>query len=83
MIAPTPQAKPKPQPVDSRAKLVNRTPAQTLKTITQRVADSGDFILIGGCCINLDKCGTDAQINAIFAAVEEIRASGTGLHETV
>lgn len=53
--------------------LVGWTPAFIRETILRLVADSGDLNLTGVCCINLDQRATDAQINAIFATVNELR----------
>lgn len=56
--------------------LVTWTPAQIRETIRRLVAESGDPQLTGICCINLDQRVTDAQVDAIFSTVEELRASG-------
>ena len=53
--------------------LVAWTPAQIRETIIRLVADSGDPMLTGVCCINLDQRVSDAQISAIFVTVEELR----------
>ena len=53
--------------------LVTWTPAQIRETIVRLVADSGNPWLTGLCCINLDQRATDAQLNAIFETVAELR----------
>jgi hypothetical protein len=55
--------------------LVTWTPAQIRETIVRLVADSADPWRTGICCINLDQRATDAQINAIFETVEDLRAA--------
>jgi hypothetical protein len=53
--------------------LVTWTPAQIRATIVRLLTDSGNPWLTGICCINLDQRATDAQINAIFDTVAELR----------
>lgn len=58
--------------------LVTWTPAQIRETILRLVAESADPSRTGVCCINLDQRVTDAQINAIFETVAELRTAATG-----
>lgn len=58
--------------------LLGWTPAQIRATILRLVAESANPWRTGICCINLDQNVTDAQINAIFETVAELRAAGEG-----
>lgn len=49
------------------------TPTQVRETIVRLVTDSANPWLTGVCCINMDQRVGDAQINAIFDTVEELR----------
>jgi hypothetical protein len=60
--------------------LVTWTPDRIRETITRLVADSGNLELTGVCCINLDQRATDAQIDTIFATVEELRKENASFH---
>jgi hypothetical protein len=53
--------------------ILNQTPDQIRSDIRRLVADSGNPWLTGVCCINMDEKVSDAQINAIFESVEELR----------
>jgi hypothetical protein len=56
---------------------VTWTPGQIRETIIRLVAESADPWRTGICCINLDHRATDAQINALFETVEELRTMAT------
>jgi hypothetical protein len=53
--------------------IVHQTPEQIRSTVVRLVTESGDPWLTGVCCINMDHTVTDAQIGAIFQAVDEMR----------
>jgi hypothetical protein len=53
--------------------LVRQTPAEIRETIIKLVRQSDNPWLTGVCCVNLDQTVSDAQINAIFDTVEELR----------
>ncbi len=54
--------------------LVTWTPEEIRATIKRLVSESGDPWLTGVCCVNLDQSVTDAQVSAVFSAVEALRA---------
>lgn len=53
--------------------IVRQTPAEIRGTITRLVGDSANPWLTGVCCINMDCQATDAQIDAIFDTVADLR----------
>ena len=53
--------------------IVRQTPAEIRETIRRLVHQSDNPWLTGVCCVNLDHTVSDAQINAIFDAVAELR----------
>jgi hypothetical protein len=53
--------------------IINQTPAEIRATITRLVRESANPWLTGVCCINMDRQATDAQIDAIFDTVAELR----------
>lgn len=54
--------------------ILRQTPAEIRATITRLVRESADPWLTGVCCINMDHQVSDAQIDAIFDTVAELRA---------
>ncbi|MBM3852075.1 MAG: hypothetical protein FJ399_02860 [Verrucomicrobia bacterium] len=57
--------------------IVGQTPAEIRAIITRLVRESANPWLTGVCCINLDSRATDAQIDAIFETVAELRREYT------
>jgi hypothetical protein len=57
----------------SPVEIVSQTPEQIVSTVSRLVTDAGGPALSGICCINMDKRVSDAQVEAIFAAAEELR----------
>lgn len=57
----------------SPAGITHQTPEEIQATILSLVAQSANPWLTGICCINIDNTVTDAQINAIFSTVAELR----------
>ena len=53
--------------------ITRQTPEEIRSTIFRLVGESANPWLTGVCCINMDNTVTDAQIAAMFAAVEELR----------
>jgi hypothetical protein len=53
--------------------IVHQTPAEIVETVRRLVRESDNPWLTGVCCINMDQKVSDAQIAAIFAAVQELR----------
>ena len=53
--------------------ITRQTPEEIRATILRLVAQSANPWLTGVCCINMDNTVTDAQVNAIFDTVGELR----------
>jgi hypothetical protein len=53
--------------------IVHQTPAEIRETVTRLVRESDNPWLTGVCCINMDNTVSDAQICAIFDAVNDLR----------
>ncbi len=53
--------------------IVRQTPAEIRDTVMRLARQSDNPWLTGVCCINMDQSVSDAQINAIFDAVKELR----------
>ncbi len=62
----------------SPVEISRSTPAGIRDTVTRLVRASGNPYLTGICCINMDDAVTDAQINAIFETVDELRKEYAG-----
>jgi hypothetical protein len=56
----------------SPVELVNMSTEEIQNTINKLVNDSGNPLLTGVCCINMDDKVTDDKIDAIFKTVEEL-----------
>ena len=53
--------------------LVYKNEDEIRDTIIKLVKDSGDPMLTGVCCINMDDKVSDDQVAAIFSTVEQLR----------
>ena len=58
--------------------LCRQTPDEIAETVTSLARASDCPTLTGVCCINMDDTVTDAQVDAIFAAVKELRQKARG-----
>ena len=57
----------------SPVEIVKQTPDEIRRTVRRLVHDSGNPYLTGVCCINVDQQVKDAQIDAIFEEVAQLR----------
>lgn len=57
----------------SPTEIVEWSPDEINRVITQLIADSGNPFLTGICCINMDDRVSDEQVSAIFETVFELR----------
>jgi hypothetical protein len=59
----------------SPVELAKQTPSEIHDTIVRLVTASGDPLLTGVCCINMDDSVSDAQVATIFETVDELKRS--------
>jgi hypothetical protein len=59
----------------SPVEIVRQTPDELRETIIQLVTDSGNPLLTGICCINMDDTVSDDRIDTIFKTAEELRSN--------
>jgi hypothetical protein len=57
----------------SPVELISQTENEIRNIISMLVGESGNPLMTGICCINVDHSVTDLQINTIFETVEQIR----------
>ena len=57
----------------SPVEIAKQSPDEIYATLRRLVAASGDPRLTGVCCINMDDAVTDAQVDALFETVAELR----------
>lgn len=62
----------------SPVEIVKQSPHEIRATLRRLVEASGNPYLTGVCCINMDDAVSDAQVDAIFETVEELREQYAG-----
>ena len=59
----------------SPVEIINQSPDEISRIVTQLVQDSGNPYLTGVCCINMDDQVTDEKITAILETAQQLRRS--------